>query len=118
MAGNPILAEVSDKFGASMIRMPVGSRSILECAAGSIQASVNFWGMIWQASQYILAHESLVLRLQAKYSSLKQYAIPSLILGNAEILFFENPIGAFFLNGHALKLLMNARANHPDWERN
>ena len=32
MAGNPILAEVSDKFGASMIRMPVGSRSILECA--------------------------------------------------------------------------------------
>jgi len=118
MAGNPILAEVSDKFGASMIRMPVGSRSILECAAGCIQASVNFWGLIWQASQYILAHESLVLRLQAKYSSLKQYAIPSLILGNAEILFFENPIGAFFLNGHALKLLMNARANHPDWERN
>ena len=93
MAGNPILAEVSDKFGASMIRMPVGSRSILECAAGCIQASVNFWGMIWQASQYIL-------------------------LGNAEILFFENPIGAFFLNGHALKLLMNARANHPDWGRN
>jgi hypothetical protein len=24
MAGNPILAEVSDKFGASMTRMPVG----------------------------------------------------------------------------------------------
>ena len=24
MAGNPILAEVSDKFGASMIRVPVG----------------------------------------------------------------------------------------------
>jgi hypothetical protein len=24
MAGNPILAEVSDKFGARMIRMPVG----------------------------------------------------------------------------------------------
>ena len=24
MAGNPILAEVSDKFGAIMIRMPVG----------------------------------------------------------------------------------------------
>ena len=52
-----------------------------------------------------LARLSLVLRLQAKYSSLKQYAIPSLILGNAEILFFENPIGAFFLNGHALNCL-------------
>jgi hypothetical protein len=28
MAGNPILAEVSDKFGARMIRMPVGFYSL------------------------------------------------------------------------------------------
>ena len=49
--------------------------SILKCAAGYILGSVNPWGMILRASQCILAHESLVLRLHTKYSCLKQCAI-------------------------------------------
>ena len=55
------------------------ARSILKYAAGYILGSVNSWGMILRASQCTLARAWLVLRLRAKYSSLKQYAIWSLV---------------------------------------
>jgi len=38
MAGNPILAEVSDKFDASMIRMPVGF-----CGFSDLMRTWNAW---------------------------------------------------------------------------